>query len=190
MNFGSKKNEQAASEASKTTDLFVHIGDSEIRGTLPVEGRLNAQLYKEVEEKKKLLEELRKRNISLSDQNKEIAEELEQQTDQRNFIKSLKQSKEQQLEQEKHLIRIAEVERAQLMKELSESQQKLKYKQERCKGLSNILQNQTNLFDGLHQKDERNQQLHKNFNKHIAGAEKSCDELTKALESDHKTTIV
>lgn len=36
------------SDSAKFADLFVHIGDAEIKGNLPVEGIFNTQLYREV----------------------------------------------------------------------------------------------------------------------------------------------
>ncbi|VDM40452.1 unnamed protein product [Toxocara canis] len=188
INYGAIKNERDSGTA-KESDLFVHIGDSELRGNLPVEGPLNAKLYKEVEEKQKLLAKLKEKHEKVSQEKEEISQQLEAQKNQRNFIQSLRESNERQLEQEKHLIKIAEVEKAQLNKELSETQQKLQEKDERCKALTNIFGSQKQLYENLCQSGEEQQQLCKNFNDRIAGTEKSCAEMRRALENDNKIAM-
>uniref|UniRef100_A0A9J2PG48 DUF4515 domain-containing protein n=1 Tax=Ascaris lumbricoides TaxID=6252 RepID=A0A9J2PG48_ASCLU len=188
MNIETIKHERG-SETAKASDLFVHIGDSELRGNLPVEGPFNAKLYKEVEEKQKLLAKLKEKNEKVLQQKAEIELQLEAQSNERNFIKSLKESNECQLEQERHLIKIAEIEKARLLRNLTEIQQRLQEKQERHKALTNIYENQKQLYDHLIQSDEAQQQLRKNFNDRIAGTEKSCLEIRKALENDNKIAM-
>uniref|UniRef100_A0A914RFA4 Uncharacterized protein n=1 Tax=Parascaris equorum TaxID=6256 RepID=A0A914RFA4_PAREQ len=140
---------ERGSEASKASDLFVRIGDSELRGNLPVEGPFNAKLYKEVEEKQKLLARLKEKNEKVLQQKAETELQFEAQTDERNFIKSLKESNECQLQQERHLIKIAEIEKARLLGHLTEIQQRLQEKQERHKALTIIYENQKQLYDHL-----------------------------------------
>uniref|UniRef100_A0A915C3U5 Uncharacterized protein n=1 Tax=Parascaris univalens TaxID=6257 RepID=A0A915C3U5_PARUN len=180
---------ERGSEASKASDLFVRIGDSELRGNLPVEGPFNAKLYKEVEEKQKLLARLKEKNEKVLQQKAETELQFEAQTDERNFIKSLKESNECQLQQERHLIKIAEIEKARLLGHLTEIQQRLQEKQERHKALTIIYENQKQLYDHLVQSDEAQQQLRKNFNDRISGTEKSCFEIRKALENDNKIAM-